>query len=440
MKRKLINSFIILSGSTLITKVFSVFNRMMLARLLDEQGMALYILVIPTLSLCITLAQFSIPSAVFRLISNPKYNNKKVIISAIMICFTSCFIIICGIIFFAKIIAVNFLKQDQAYLPLLTMIPFIPLVGISGIIKNYYLGKEDVWTLSVAQLLEEVSRIVFTYIMIRSFSYLPITYLVSIAIAAMSIGELTSILYLYLHLHRKVNVSYHPIEYLQEHFILKDMMNIALPLTGSRILHSCYNFIEPIVLVTILTRLQMNETDIHLQYAIISGYVISLLVTPTFFNNVVLRLLLPILNKDIAYRKYHDLRKHVIYGIVVCFLISLPFTLLFYFFGDVCLLFMYNTKNGYEYLKYMAIPFTLFYLQTPLSATLQALNKNKEMFVMSTLEVIIEFVCLLILTPRYHVLSVAMVMLIGLFTTLVLPAFYVYMAIYSKRSIEKEMR
>ena len=42
MKRKLINSFIILSGSTLITKVFSVFNRMMLARLLDEQGMALY--------------------------------------------------------------------------------------------------------------------------------------------------------------------------------------------------------------------------------------------------------------------------------------------------------------------------------------------------------------------------------------------------------------
>lgn len=119
MKRKLINSFIILSGSTLITKVFSVFNRMMLARLLDEQGMALYILVIPTLSLCITLAQFSIPSAVFRLISNPKYNNKKVIISAIMICFTSCFIIICGIIFFAKIIAVNFFKTRPSLSPLI---------------------------------------------------------------------------------------------------------------------------------------------------------------------------------------------------------------------------------------------------------------------------------------------------------------------------------
>ena len=96
---------------------------------------------------------------------------------------------------------------------------------------------------------------------------------------------------------------------------------------------------------------------------------------------------------------------------------------------------MYNTTNGYEYLKYMSIPFTLFYLQTPLSATLQALNKNKEMFVMSTLEVIIEFICLLILTPRYHVLSVAMVMLIGLFTTLVLSSFYVYKSVYSSHHL-----
>lgn len=433
MKRKLINSFIILSGSTLITKVFSVFNRMMLSRLLSEQGMALYILVIPTLSLCITLAQFSIPSAVFRLVSNPKYNNKKIIISAILICFTSCILIMSTLFVFSQTIAHDFLKQDQAYLPLLTMIPFIPLVAISGIIKNYYLGKEDVWTLSVAQLLEEVSRIIFTYIVIKSFLSIDMSYLVAIAILAMSVGELSSILYLYFKLHRKVNIRYHPLEYFQQHFILKDMMNIALPLTGSRILHSCYNFIEPIVLVAILSKIQIPESEIHLQYAIISGYVISILVTPTFFNNVILRLLLPILNKDIAYHQLRNLRKHVLLGVLACFLISLPFTLLFYFWGDYCLLFMYNTTNGYEYLKYMSIPFTIFYLQTPLSATLQALNKNKEMFVMSTLEIIIEFICLLILTPRFHVLSVAMVMLIGLFTTLVLSVYHVYKYVYKEK-------
>ncbi len=430
MKRKLFNSFIVLSSSTLITKVFSVLNRMLLSRLLNEQGMALYILVIPTLSLCITLAQFSIPSAVFRLISNPQYNNKKVIISALLICFSSCALIMCGILFFAKMITYHFLKQEQAYLPLLAILPFIPLVGVNGIIKNYYLGKEDVWHLSMAQLCEEIARIVFSFIMITLFSILDISYLVAIAILAMSVGEFCSIFYLYLHMHRKINISYHSIQYFQNHFIFKYMMNIALPLTGSRLLHSCYNFIEPIVLVGILTKLHINESEVHLQYAIINGYVISLLTTPTFFNNVVLRLILPILNKDIAYHRQEQLKKHVLAGVIVCFFISLPFTILFYFWGDRCLMIMYNTTNGYIYLKYMSIPFILFYLQTPLSATLQALNKNKEMFVMSTLEVVIEFICLFILIPRFHVLSIAMVMLIGLFSTLVFSIYLVYVNVY----------
>lgn len=432
MKRKLINSFIILSGSTMITKVFSVFNRMLLSRLLPEEGMALYILVIPTLSLCITLAQFSVPSAVFRLVSHPRYNNKKVIISALLICFVTCLMIMLGILLFSEIIAETLLKQEQAFYPLLCLIPFIPLVGISGIIKNYYLGKEDVWHLSIAQLLEEIARIIFTYFMIQLFQNQSISFLVSIAILAMSVGEFVSICYLYFQLNRKVNFHSKSLTYFHEHFLFKDMMNIALPLTGSRLLHVCYNFIEPIILVYILTRLSISQSQIHLDYAVMNGYVISLLVTPTFFNNVILRLILPIFNKDIAYKRYHALQHHVIYGIIACFFVSLPFTLLFYFWGEQCLMLMYNTTKGAQYLKYMSIPFILCYLQTPLSATMQALNKNKDMFYMSILECSIELICLLILTPYFHVLTVGIVMLIGLLTTLCISTYHVYQYVYKK--------
>lgn len=430
MKRKLINSFIILSGSTMITKVFSIINRMLLSRLLNEQGMALYILVIPTLSLCITLAQLSIPSAVFRLVSHPKYSNKKVIISASMICSMTCLIIMACLLTCSPLIANSFLKEEHALYPLLSLIPFIPLVGISGILKNYYLGKEDVWHLSIAQFLEEVARIVFSYIFISYFKDLSIEYLVSIAMIAMSVGEITSITYLFNRLKTKPHITNINIDTLKNNFIYRDLMNIALPLTGSRLLHSLYNFIEPIILVMILTRIGINESNIHLDYAIISGYVINMLVTPTFFNNVILRLLVPILNRDIAYQHKQDLQKHVILGVIACLFISIPFTLLFYFYGDICLKIMYDTTNGYIYLKYMAIPFTLFYLQTPLSATLQALNKNKEMFLMSILECMIEFILLLLLTPYFEVFSVCIVMLIGLFITLLLSTLLIYKYVY----------
>ncbi len=429
MKRKLINSFIILSGSTMITKIFSLLNRMLLSRLLDDKGMALYILVIPTLSLCITLAQLSIPSAVFRLISHPHYSNKKVIISASVICSITCSMIVLVLLFFSPLISQSFLKEENALYPLLSLIPFIPLAGISGIIKNYYLGKEDVWHLSVASFLEEASRILFTYFMIKYFHYLSTQYLVSIAMIAMSIGELFSILYLVIHL-KKIKITTINIKAIKNNFIYKDLMNIALPLTGSRLLHSLYNFIEPIILVYILTRIGISETSIHLDYAIISGYVINMLVTPTFFNNVILRLLVPILNRDIAYHQKKSLQKHVLLGVVACLLISLPFTFLFYFYGDACLKLMYNTTSGYIYLKYMSIPFTLFYLQTPLSATMQALNKNKEMFLMSILECSIEFILLLLLTPYFQVFSVCIVMLIGLFITLLISVIHIYKFVY----------
>lgn len=432
MKRKLINSFIILSGSTMITKVFSILNRMILSRLLNEQGMALYILVIPTLSLCITLAQMSIPSAVFRLISHPRYSNKKVIISAAIICSITCLIIVIVLLFGSPFISHILLKENNALFPLLSIIPFIPLAGISGIIKNYYLGKEDVWNLSIANFIEEALRILFSYFMITTLEGYSLSLLVSVAMVAMSIGESGAIIYLFLKLNKKPSIHPLSLDYIKENLIYKDLMNIALPLTGSRLLHSVYNFIEPIILISILTKVGINETSVHLDYAIISGYVINMLVTPTFFNNVILRLLVPILNRDIAYNKKEKLQKHVLYGVVSCLLISIPFTLLFYLYGDICLKLLYNTNEGYQYLKYMSIPFTLFYLQTPLSATLQALNKNKQMFIMSILEVLIEFILLIILTPYFHTFSVCIVMLIGLFTTLLLSAILIYKYVYKK--------
>jgi len=147
---------------------------------------------------------------------------------------------------------------------------------------------------------------------------------------------------------------------------------------------------------------------------------------------VILRLLVPILNRDVAYHQKYQLQKHILWGVVACFFVSLPFTFLFYFYGDICLKIMYNTTNGYIYLKYMSIPFTLFYLQTPLSATLQALNKNKEMFFMSILECLIEFVLLILLTPYFQTFTVCIVMLVGLFVTLFLSTVFIYHYVYKK--------
>ena len=258
MKRKLINSFIILSASSTISKIFSILNRMLLSRLLPLEAMSLYLVIMPTLSLCLTLGQVGIPSAVFRLILHPKYKNYKVIITAIILSFFSV-IVICGTLFIlSPFIAHSLLKNDYTLYPILSFLIFIPLIAISGIIKNYYLAKGHVYVIAKSQIVEETSRLLFTYFLLKTPLSSSLPFLVTIAYLSMSFGELMSIIYLLL-LSRK-RYSFTPLKNInKQNLIMKDLLNISLPLTGSRLYHCFMNFLEPILLIHVLTRLGLTQ-------------------------------------------------------------------------------------------------------------------------------------------------------------------------------------
>ena len=433
MKRKLINSFIILSASSAISKIFSILNRMLLSRLLPLEAMSLYLVIMPTLSLCLTLGQVGIPSAVFRLILHPNYKNYKVIITAILLSFFSV-IVICGTLFIVSpFIAHSLLKNEYTLYPILSFLIFIPLIAISGIIKNYYLAKGHVYVIAKSQIVEETSRLLFTYLFLKNPLSSSLPFLVTIAYLSMSFGELMSIIYLLL-LSRK-KYSFAPLKNInKQNLIMKDLLNISLPLTGSRLYHCFMNFLEPILLIHVLTQLGLTQNYIQDQYAILSGYVVSLLVTPTFFCTIIYRLYLPIATDDLYYHKSNTFL-HLLYALLICFLIGLPFTLIFYFFPKQSLMVLYNTTSGYQQLKYMAFPFLLFYLQTPLSTILQAKNKNKVMFIISIIECTLEIILTYTLSHYLYVNAILISLFTGLITTLTLSAIYCFKIIIKDTSL-----
>ena len=433
MKRKLINSFIILSASSAISKIFSILNRMLLSRLLPLEAMSLYLVIMPTLSLCLTLGQVGIPSAVFRLILHPNYKNYKVIITAILLSFFSV-IVICGTLFIVSpFIAHSLLKNEYTLYPILSFLIFIPLIAISGIIKNYYLAKGHVYVIAKSQIVEETSRLLFTYLFLKNPLSSSLPFLVTIAYLSMSFGELMSIIYLLL-LSRK-KYSFAPLKNInKQNLIMKDLLNISLPLTGSRLYHCFMNFLEPILLIHVLTQLGLTQNYIQDQYAILSGYVVSLLVTPTFFCTIIYRLYLPIATDDLYYHKSTAFL-HLLYALLICLLIGLPFTLIFYFFPKQSLMVLYNTTSGYQQLKYMAFPFLLFYLQTPLSTILQAKNKNKVMFIISIIECTLEIILTYTLSHYLYVNAILISLFTGFITTLTLSAIYCFKIIIKDTSL-----
>ena len=83
MKEKFIKSTIMLVFGGLITKVLSMVIRILITRNIGLEGIGLYMMVMPTFNLFITLSQLGFPIAISKLVSEDKRNNRKIIFSTV---------------------------------------------------------------------------------------------------------------------------------------------------------------------------------------------------------------------------------------------------------------------------------------------------------------------------------------------------------------------
>ena len=89
-KQTFIKGALILIVAGMISRLLGFVNRMVMARLLGEEGVGIYMLTVPALLLMITLSQVGIPVAVSKLVSeavaiNDRKRIKKILYSSFTI-------------------------------------------------------------------------------------------------------------------------------------------------------------------------------------------------------------------------------------------------------------------------------------------------------------------------------------------------------------------
>ena len=78
MKEKFIISTIILLVGGFLTKVLGMIIKIVMTRLIGTEGIGLYMMILPTFSLFIGLAQAGFPIAISKLVAEDTKNNKKI--------------------------------------------------------------------------------------------------------------------------------------------------------------------------------------------------------------------------------------------------------------------------------------------------------------------------------------------------------------------------
>lgn len=375
-KSQFVKSTIILIIGGFITKILGMMIKIITTRLMGTEGIGVYMLLIPTFSLFIALAQLGFPVAISKLVAEDKNNNKNLVFSIIPISLFLNILIMIILLLFANTIATHLLHETRTILGIVCIGFVLPFISISSILRGYFFGKEKMVPHVVSNITEDIIRLIILSIGIPIFIVKGIEFAVAFIIISNILSELTSILVLFFFLPKNFKMKKQ--DFIPKKNNIKNILNISIPTTGSRLIGNIGYFLEPIILTYVLLKVGYPNSFIVREYGIISGYVMPLLLLPSFFTMAISQALIPVISKSYANGHYEYAKAKIKQAIFLSLLIGIPVTIFFLISPALPLRLLYNTNEGITYLRVLAPICLLHYIQSPLTSCLQAMGKAKQ--------------------------------------------------------------
>lgn len=375
MKNKFIASTIVLILGGFVTKILGFIIKIIYTRIILEEGVSLYSLVMPTYSLLITIATLSLPLAISKLVAEERTRSIKIICSSLAIIIVVNVIILCVMFLSSKFIAYDLLKNKSAYILLLACTVTLPFISISSIVKGYFFGKQRMLPYAISNSLEQVIRLILIVLFLPHFVKKGILYGVVAFILLSIISEISSVLVFMFFLPKNALITKQDLK--PNVNTIKDVLSISLPTVSSRFIGNIGFFFEPIILTNILLFVGYSNNFILLEYGAYNAYSIALLTMPSFFVGAISNSLIPEISKFYQQRKMQMVKRRFYQALLFSFLLGLFFTIIIFLFRDELLWTLYRTRSGSDYIKVLAPFFVLFYLENPIISTLQGLGLAK---------------------------------------------------------------
>lgn len=420
---KFLKGTIILLVAGLITRMLGFLNRILIARLIGEEGVGLYMMAYPTFSLVVTLTQVGLPVAISKRVAEADAKGdsakvKKILVVSLMTTLTLSLIFTPLLFFGAPILAKTVFTDARIIYPILAISPVIPIIAVSSVIAGYFQGKQNMKPSAYSLFIEQTVRIIFIMILTRIFLPYGIEYAASAVMIATVIGEFISLLYLLTMF--KIRKAFP----LRKNFfkslsktktIFKELMSIGIPTTGSRMIGSVSWFLEPIVVTQALAIAGVSAMMATKQYGALTGFAMPLLLLPSFVTVALSTSLVPAISEAHSLKQYATVEKRVQQALKFCVLTgALPVIILLVLAGPLMEM-LYNSLSGAFFIKLIAPFILLQYLQSPLQSALQALDLARAAMINSLIGAVVKLSVIFTLAsnPSFGINGVAIGIVVG---------------------------
>ena len=164
MKEKFIISTLTLIMGGFLTKILGMIIKIVMTRYIGFEGTGLYMMILPTFSLFIGLAQAGFPIALSKLIAEDNRNNKKLFFSLIPLALVINIFLMLIIIIIAPYLATNLLHDKRCLLGIYAIALVIPFTTLSSLCRSYFFGKQKMLPHVTSNIIEDIVRLLIIII------------------------------------------------------------------------------------------------------------------------------------------------------------------------------------------------------------------------------------------------------------------------------------
>lgn len=405
--RPLIMGTFILTATGLITRTIGFFYRIYLSRLFGEEGMGIYQLLSPVLSIAFSLCAAAYQTAISKFVA--EYTTRRTkrfqpLIAGLTIS-VPLSLLCCAVIYIqAPLIAAKLLLEPRTESMLRILAFSIPFSSIHSCINGYFYGVKKTGAPAAAQLLEQLARVGCVYLVSSAALAQGKVPSINVAVLGLAVGEfvsmLVSLVAILQVLHKHTSASpqvdspaasrphsnLHPTAHSN---ILLGILGMALPLTLNRIV---LNLLQSVESVSIPARLRLYGYDTSTAlsvYGVLTGMAMPLIFFPNALTNSVSVLLLPLISEIYATGDLQRVKAAILRTVKFCGVMGFICMSIFFILGDYAGNTLFDSPLAGHFITTLSFLCPFLYLDSTLSSILQGLGKSGTIFVMNIIALLL---------------------------------------------------
>ncbi|MDQ0298749.1 stage V sporulation protein B [Salibacterium salarium] len=398
---------------------------MVLARELGEQGLGLYMSILPTIMFLVVIASFELPISISKAVAEKKTVYHRSILQH-TIYFTSAFTMACLAAGFIVFPLIPVFKEYHTALPSLLLV-LIPIISFSSIARGYFMGVRHMGKIAIANFLRRAVQLVLLIAVFHLFHFdAEISILLSLSTL---IGtELVVFIYLMIYFLKEMKqIKQKSSVPMQKKSVLHVLLSVSLPTTGLRIFHAASFAVKPFLIKSALVQAGVVEELAVVQYGKLAGVAFTIGFFPAFIAHSLLIILIPTVSEAFVKKEIAVLEKLLHKILFFTIFYAVPAVFIFYFYSDELTSLFFEESPAAVYLQLLAPYFFFHFFVIPMQAFLIGLGLVKDAFLHSVWTTTISFILMYVLgsMPSFQMDGI----IIGMNTGIIMLAMLHYMTI-----------